>query len=101
MAVGSSVRTVADVMTKEVLTASPSDTVAETCARMLDRPLGKVGSAIVTDDDRPIGIFTERDVVRAAGAGIDLTTAKVGEWMTADPDSVLPGMDLNDAYITL
>lgn len=94
-------RTVGDVMTTDVLTASPSDTVAATCDRMLTRAEGKVGSAMVTDGDRPIGIFTERDLVRAAAAGIDLATAKVSEWMTADPDSVAPGMDLNQARMSL
>ena len=95
-------RTVADVMTSEVLTASPSDSVADTCARMLSRAGGKVGSAIVTDDiDRAIGILTERDLVRAAAAGADLSTAKVSEWMTADPDTVPSTMDLNAAYISL
>ena len=101
MAVGVRLRTVADVMTKDVLTASPSDTLAVTCARMLGRPLGKVGSAIVTDGDRPIGIFTERDLVRAASVGVDLATAKVTEWMTPDPDAVRSDMELSAAYISL
>ncbi len=95
-------RTVADVMTTSVLTASPSDTVADTCSRMLARSGGKVGSAIVTDDtDRAIGILTERDLVRAAAAGADLSTAKVSEWMSPDPDTVPSSMDLNAAYISL
>ncbi|MEW6154772.1 MAG: citrate synthase [Actinomycetota bacterium] len=94
-------RKVADAMTTDVLTASPSGTVAETCKAMLTRPGGKVGSAIVVDDDRVIGIFTERDVVRASAAGADLSIAKVSEWMTASPDSVSPATDLNDAYVSL
>src|SRR4051794_39072554 len=89
-----SIRTVADLMTREVLTASPSDTIVETCDRMLARAGGKVGSAVVVDGDRAIGILTERDLVRAAAAGVDLTTAKVSEWMTSDPDTVAPDMDL-------
>jgi citrate synthase len=94
-------RTVADVMTTTVLTADPSDTLADTCGRMLERVAGKVGSAVVVDGERPIGIFTERDLVRAAAAGVDLAAAKVSEWMTPDPDTVPPTMDLNAAYISL
>jgi citrate synthase len=94
-------RTVADVMTRDVLTASPSDTVAETCARMLERPGGKVGSAVVTDGERAVGILTERDLVRAVAAGADLSTAKVSEWMTPDPDTVPSNMDINSAYVGL
>jgi CBS domain-containing protein len=77
-------------MTTDVLTASPSDTVAKTCARMLERAGGKVGSAIVTEGDLAVGIFTERDLVRAAAAGADLDSARVGEWMSANPDTVTP-----------
>jgi citrate synthase len=94
-------RTVADLMTREVLTASPSDTLVETCDRMLTRARGKVGSVVVTDGERTVGILTERDLVRAAAAGVDLATAKVSEWMTADPDTVTPDMDLSQAYISL
>jgi len=88
-------------MTTDVLTASPSDTVAKTCARMLERAGGKVGSAIVTEGDLAVGIFTERDLVRAAAAGADLDSARVGEWMSANPDTVTPGMDLSAAYVSL
>ena len=94
-------RTVADVMTTDVLTASPSDTVAKTCARMLERSGGKVGSAIVTEGDRALGIFTERDLVRAAAAGADLDTARVSDWMSSDPDTVRPDMELSAAYVSL
>ena len=49
----------------------------------------QVGSVVVVDDDdRAIGILTERDLVRIAAAGSDASTAKVSEWMTAEPDSV-------------
>ena len=94
-------RTVADLMTRDVLTASPSDTIGATCERMLARSGGKVGSVVVTDGDRAIGIITERDLVRAAAAGVDLSTAKVAEWMTTDPDTVSPDMALNLAYVRL
>jgi len=94
-------RTVADVMTTDVLTASASDTISKTSARMLERAGGKVGSAIITEGERILGIFTERDLVRAAAAGAALDTARVGEWMSTDPDTVGPGMDLSAAYVSL
>jgi citrate synthase len=95
------IRTVADLMTRDVLTASPSDTIGAACERMLARSGGKVGSVVVTDGDRTVGILTERDLVRAAAAAVDLSTAKVSEWMTADPDTVPPDMPLNLAYLSL
>jgi CBS domain-containing protein len=35
-----------------------------------------------------VGILTERDVLRAAASGTDLTQAPVAAWMTKDPESV-------------
>src|SRR3982750_4828574 len=88
---------VAGIMTRSVLPVSPTASVAETCDAMLSRPDGKVGSAIVTDNGKPLGIFTERDLVRATAAGADLATAPVSDWMTENPDTVPPDMDTNAA----
>jgi len=95
---GALIRTVADLMTTDVLTASPSDTVAGTCERMLERG---VGSVVVIDVDKPVGILTERDLVRVSAAGADLATALVSAWMTPDPDAVGPEEDLNAAFVSL
>jgi len=92
------VRTVADLMTTEVLTAAPPETVAAVCARMLDKG---VGSAVVIDGERPVGILTERDLVRISADGTDLATALVADWMTRDPDSVTSTLGVNDAFLSL
>lgn len=98
MADGAKVRTVADVMTREVLTASALDLLAKASARMIER---KVGSVIVTGSDAPVAILTERDLVRAAAAGADLSTALVSEWMTPEADVVEPGTDVQSAFESL
>ena len=98
MADGAKVRTVGEVMNTDVLTAAVEDTIAEISARMLSRG---VGSVVVVDGKRAVGILTERDLVRAAAAGSDLATAKADEWMTPDPDSVSPGEDINAAFTAL
>ncbi len=92
------VRTVADLMSTEVLTAASNDTVATVCGRMLE---AGVGSAVVIDGERPVGILTERDLVRISAEGTDLATALVSDWMTADPDSVESTLGVNDAFISL
>src|SRR6185503_13595409 len=67
--------------------------------RMAD---GKVGSVVVIDhDDRAIGILTERDMIRLAAAGSDSSTAKVSEWMTADPDTIAPDIEARAAFARL
>ncbi|MGH9184582.1 MAG: citrate/2-methylcitrate synthase, partial [Acidimicrobiales bacterium] len=98
MADGMTVRTVADVMSSPVITALPSDTVAGAAGRMAEH---RVGSVIVVDGTRPIGILTERDLVRFGAAGVDATGTKVSEWMTEDPDCVARDLSVQDAFARL
>src|SRR3954452_15414839 len=98
MADGAKVRTVAEVMTTDVLTASRSDELAKASARMIERG---VGSIIVCDQGEPVGIMTERDLVRAGASGADLSTAKVADWMTPKADTIDPDLTLNAAYDSL
>lgn len=88
-------RTVADLMSAPVLTASPSETLAEAAGHMADH---KVGSVVVVDGTRPIGILTERDLIRFAAAGHDPSATKVSEWMTEDPHTVAPATDVDAAW---
>ena len=52
----------------------------------------QVGSLAVSRSARPVGIVTERDVLRACAEGADLDSASVAGWMTKDPDSLAPEM---------
>jgi len=76
------VRTVGELMTSEVLTVAPEDTIGETAQRMVE--LG-VSSAVVSDYGRMIGIVTERDLTRAVAGRVHSSEARVREWMTPDP----------------
>ncbi|HEY9386452.1 MAG TPA: CBS domain-containing protein [Nitrososphaeraceae archaeon] len=54
--------TVGQLMTERLETISPSDTAQEAAKKMRDK---NVSSLVVTDvEDKPIGIVTERDLVR-------------------------------------
>lgn len=83
-----------DIMTSEVFTTTGDTTVAEVANSMLK---GRFGSAVVMDGSWLVGIFTERDVVRAAAAGADPTSSKVADWMTSEPVTADPDMDSEDA----
>jgi citrate synthase len=91
-------RTVADLMSAPVVTATAGETLAAAASRMTEQ---KVGSVVVVDGGRPVGILTERDLVRVSGAGADPTTAPVGEWMTPDPDAVASSTSAQEAYDSL
>jgi citrate synthase len=85
-------------MSAPPVTASPGETVAEAAARMRARG---VGSVVVTEDARPVGILTERDLVRMAGEGIAPGGVTVGELMTRDPDVVGPHEPVTQAFHAL
>ena len=74
--------TVRELMTEDVLTVAPEDTIGETAQKMVE--LG-VSSAVVSDYGRLIGIVTERDLTRAVAGRVHTSEARVREWMTADP----------------
>jgi len=86
--------TVQEVMTQDVVTASADATVAEVAREMLK---GLFGSVVVMDGSYLVGMFTERDVVRAAASGADLTASPISEWMTLDPVTTAPGIDAEEA----
>ena len=86
--------TVADLMTEDVLTVAPEDTIGETAQKMVE--LG-VSSAVVSDYGRLIGIVTERDLTRAVAGRVHTSEARVREWMTADPVTLSPDSSPTEA----
>lgn len=78
-----------------VETVSPQTTVLAAVQRMNER---KIGALLVTEANRPVGIFTERDVlVRVVAAGLDPDTTQVNEVMTPDPVVVRSEVTVNEA----
>jgi citrate synthase len=92
-------RTVGDIMSTPVATATAAETIATAAARMREL---KVGSVVIVDGDgRATGILTERDMLRFAAAGSDASTAKVSEWMTSEPDTVGSTVPAREAFTRL
>jgi sulfide:quinone oxidoreductase len=77
--------TVADVMTTDPLVVAPEDTLGEVAEEMRNRA---VGSALVADFGRLIGIITSRDLLSAFAGRVHSSEARVREWMTAEPVTV-------------
>ena len=74
--------TLGELMTREVLAAAPEDTLGETATKMVARG---VGSVVVSDYGRLVGILTERDMLRAMADRTHPSQGRVRDWMTADP----------------
>ena len=81
-------------MTVRVVSVGPEDKVQVAIARMLEE---NVGAAVVCDEHRLVGIFTERDVLRLAGEGTQFGELKVGEVMTRQVVTLTPDVDVADA----
>jgi CBS domain-containing protein len=84
----------ADIMSADVFTVAPESSVAEAVQGMVQ---GRFGSAVVMQGRMLVGIFTERDVLRAAASGADLTQSPVSRWMTRDPETVGRDVDAERA----
>jgi len=80
---------VREVMDKrKLLLAEPTMTVRKAAEAMAKRG---VGAALVVDDGRLVGIFTERDIVfRVVAPGLDAARTAVREVMTREPKSIAP-----------
>ena len=86
--------TLADLMTKDVLSVAPEDTIGEAAQKMVDRG---VGSVVVLDFGRLIGILTERDLMHAVAARVHTSQERVRQWMTVEPVTLTPDTPAEDA----
>ena len=84
---------VSEAMTRTVCMASPDQTVEEIARLMCD---ADIGCMPVRDDDRLVGMVTDRDIaVRAIGCGKGPAT-KVREVMSAEVKYCFDDEDLDD-----
>jgi CBS domain-containing protein len=75
-------QTIADIMTRDVQTISPQDTV-QRAAQLMDEL--NVGAIPVLDGDKLVGMITDRDItVRSVAVGQDPRSTKVTDVMSTD-----------------
>ena len=90
--------TLGELMTRNLLEVAPEDTLGMAAEVMVERG---VGSAVVSDFGRLIGILTERDLLRAVAGRVHSSEARVREWMTKDPITATTSTDLEEAARTM
>jgi CBS domain-containing protein len=83
-----------DLMHTGVVTATPDTAVSQAAASMVR---ARVGSVIILQGSFLAGILTERDVLRAAASGEDLSTSAVSAWMSPDPQAASLDMSAEEA----
>ena len=57
----------------------------------------RVGSVVVLQGSFLAGILTERDVLRAAASGEDLSVSLISAWMSPDPQAASLDMSAEEA----
>ena len=87
--------TVADVMTKSLLTVEPTASIGEAAEKMVAAGVGAI--VVVEDFARIVGIVTERDLLRAVAQRARAAEARVRQWMTPDVVTIEPDTAIEEA----
>jgi len=84
-----------DIMTRNVITIGPPATIRTASKVMRDKG---VGSLIVCENDKAVGIITERDILtRVTAKKIEPATINVGKVMSTPLISIPPETSVEDA----
>lgn len=90
----SHLRRVADVMSPDVVSVRPADSLARAAGVMRER---RVGAVLVLEGEELAGILTERDLLGAMADDVDAGATPCRSYMTGDPIAVGPETSLRDA----
>ncbi len=87
---------VREVMSTDLVTVQPSTMTIEAVAAMSK---AGVGSVLVVEDDALLGIFTERDVLRAFDRmhADPARVSPISKGMTSDPQTIAPDATVGEA----
>ena len=89
------VQSLQEIMSKNVATISPQQSVAEAAQIMSQH---NIGSIPVVQNGQCVGIITDRDItLRAAAKGANTTTTKVETIMSKNVVTATPQMDVHEA----
>lgn len=78
---------VESIMTREVKKVQPTETLADCIKVMKD---SNIGSILVVQNEKPVGIFTERDLIRKMADGRENLGRNIGECMSQPLVTISP-----------
>lgn len=85
-----------EILSKEVYYAGPSSTLSEVAGLMLRHHIGTV--PICDGNGQLVGIITDRDLaIECCTSDVDVRHAQVREFMTQNPVTARPDMELTQA----
>lgn len=82
-------------MSKDIVTVNGDTSLREVCKIMGEK---HIGSVLVTTNNKPMGIFTERDLLsKVHRMEVDLMTSKVKDYASFPLTVVSPDFDIREA----
>ena len=85
---------VSEIMSTDLVTVGPEYNVADVASLMRSK---RIGSVIVLEDDRVLGILTERDILGVVGSGEDPKNVAAHEALTDDLVTIGPDAPVEEA----
>jgi citrate synthase len=89
---------IADLMSSPSVTCSSETSLTEAAKLMQSH---EIGSVVIIDGPKVVGIVTERDLLRATAGNADPLVETVRLWMTAHPDILGPDEEAGTAWASL
>ena len=87
-----------DAMTKKPVCASPDISVQDAAKLMRKR---HVGSLLITEKNKLLGVFTEHDIVRMLAIDANIKKTKTSDLMNKNIVSIGPNEDLYEAMVLM
>lgn len=82
-----------------VQTCSPEALIHNVVGKMRD---SKIGSIVIVENEKPVGIFTERDyLMKIACLGVNVRNAKIKTYMTPSPVTVSDSETVQKVLLTM
>jgi len=85
---------VSDIMTRHVISVGPETTLAAIAKVMIDNDIGCV---LVMEENKPIGIITERDIVKAVSQKQNPLKVKAKDIMSSPLITITPDATISEA----
>ncbi len=89
---------VKDIMIRKVITAQRTSTITE-IARLMHR--SRIGSVVIIDGRKPVGIVTESDFIKLAARGTDMKKALARDYMNKNVVTCEPCISVIDALMVM
>jgi signal-transduction protein with cAMP-binding, CBS, and nucleotidyltransferase domain len=90
---------VGEIMVRNTFTVSPNFLIIDCAKKMAER---EIGSLVVVENGKVVGIVTEQDLARKALArGIDVEKTQVSKIMSSNVNTIEPDRDIYDAFVLM